>query len=412
MDRARLHATRDHSKQTEAKAQQDLLTVGQGLSQPAIPNTYPLTPAMADFSVLHEPGYDTCRPVHDPTAFYLSAAITGGLLISYLPQHIRIIWNKSSEGIDPLFLLLGATSSASSFLNILALSWASVRCCRFMPGTSCLESMMGVIQIGAQWACFNLIFILFLAYFPVHEKYVSWVPGDPPINKPSKVWRHIARAFRPANYSGEEEVMTPTSEDSFDFGATTAYSTTTLRRSERAKTAPSPEWRTSIMSAVLTAFHLAICSFVTFLLLLSLPKASQPPHDPDEPLPGLGNDNRDARVVRYWATFLGVLSTILALFQYIPQITRTWRRKLVGSLSVPMMCIQTPGSFVFVYSLYVRPGVDWTSWGVYLLTGVLQGALLVMCIVWTFRQKRLGVDAYGNPLDGAAQPAERRRLLR
>lgn len=174
---------------------------------------------MADLAILHEPGYDTCRPVHDPTAFYLSAAITAGILISYLPQHVRIIWNKSSEGIDPLFLLLGATSSASSFLNILALSWASVRCCRFvvsrvvdgrlahlpsrmgdrqlgglfahavnppltrMPftrslpchtrpvlhrllhmilqsGSSCLESLMGVIQIGAQWACFNLVCVV------------------------------------------------------------------------------------------------------------------------------------------------------------------------------------------------------------------------------------------------------------
>ena len=33
-----------------------------------------------------------------------------------------------------------------------------------------------------------------------------------------------------------------------------------------------------------------------------------------------------------------------------------------------MMCIQTPGSFVFVYSLLVRPGVNWTAWGVYLVS--------------------------------------------
>lgn len=33
-----------------------------------------------------------------------------------------------------------------------------------------------------------------------------------------------------------------------------------------------------------------------------------------------------------------------------------------------MMCIQTPGSFVFVYSLIVRPGVNWTAWTVYLIS--------------------------------------------
>lgn len=83
-----------------------------------------------------------------------------------------------------------------------------------------------------------------------------------------------------------------------------------------------------------------------------------------------------------------------------------------------MMCIQTPGSFVFVYSLFVRPGVNWTAWGVYLISesasastphlfclpvarpdkpsilsfptwpaGLLQGVLLVMCLAWSVRQK-------------------------
>lgn len=29
----------------------------------------------------------------------------------------------------------------------------------------------------------------------------------------------------------------------------------------------------------------------------------------------------------------------------------------------------------------------------------MQGSLLVMCIVWTYRQRRLGVDDFGNSLD-------------
>lgn len=28
----------------------------------------------------------------------------------------------------------------------------------------------------------------------------------------------------------------------------------------------------------------------------------------------------------------------------------------------------------------------------------MQGSLLVMCIVWTYRQRRLGIDEFGNPL--------------
>lgn len=84
---------------------------------------------------MHPPGPDTCEPIHDPAAFYLSLLVTVGLVLSYLPQYARIIYFRSSEGIDPMFLLLGSTSSASSFLNILALSWSAVRCCSFLVRT-------------------------------------------------------------------------------------------------------------------------------------------------------------------------------------------------------------------------------------------------------------------------------------
>ena len=80
-----------------------------------------------------------------------------------------------------------------------------------------------------------------------------------------------------------------------------------------------------------------------------------------------------------WANFLGVLSTILASIQYFPQIYTTYKLKRVGSLSIPMMCIQTPGSFVWSASLAARLGSSgWSAWGVYLVTGTLQGTLLVM----------------------------------
>lgn len=235
---------------------------------------------------------------------------------------------------------------------------------------------------------------------------MAWVPGSAPQSKPSKLWRRFKRIFTPANFAGSSSIDaaldSPTSEDSFDFNASMYSPAGVQRRSQAATTstmpderdmpklAVSPEWTTSLNFAVLTLLHLVVCGFVTFLLLLLLPKASQPPieRDPDA-APGPHDENRDARVVRIWATALGMLSTFLAVFQYLvrrlfptpvraasvdpppslqPQITRTWRRKLVGSLSIPMMCIQTPGSFVFVYSLMVRPGVNWTAWSVYLIS--------------------------------------------
>lgn len=61
-----------------------------------------------------------------------------------------------------------------------------------------------------------------------------------------------------------------------------------------------------------------------------------------------------------------------------------------------MMCIQTPGSFVWSGSLAKRLGLaGWSTWGIFLVTGILQGMVLTMCISFEFKdwKKRKDTDA-------------------
>jgi len=121
------------------------------------------------------------------------------------------------------------------------------------------------------------------------------------------------------------------------------------------------------------------------------------------------------------AAILGILATILAAIQYLPQIYTTWRLQKVGSLSIPMMCIQTPGSFVWVASLAARLGwPGWSTWGIYAATGCLQGVLLVLAIGFEIRERReRKSDEGATPTNGHADGAdhdsdpidERTRLL-
>jgi hypothetical protein len=89
------------------------------------------------------------------------------------------------------------------------------------------------------------------------------------------------------------------------------------------------------------------------------------------------------------------MATVLAAIQYLPQIWMTWNLGHVGSLSIPMMLIQTPGSFVWSGSLAARLGLaGWSTWGVFLVTGCLQGCLLIMGIYFEVqaRRERKGMD--------------------
>ena len=94
-----------------------------------------------------------------------------------------------------------------------------------------------------------------------------------------------------------------------------------------------------LLFRIMTSIHSLLLVFVTFLLLVT---ANPPPHLPRTPL------------VSIWATFLGVSSAILAAIQYMPQISRTYHSKLVGALSIPMMCMQSPGAIAMVLSIALR----------------------------------------------------------
>lgn len=80
-----------------------------------------------------------------------------------------------------------------------------------------------------------------------------------------------------------------------------------------------------------------------------------------------------------------------------------------------MMCIQTPGSFVWSGSLAKRLGLaGWSTWAIFLVTGILQGMVLTMCISFEFRdwKKRKEINptkpvsngiARGELLDGVSE---------
>ncbi|KAN0096346.1 hypothetical protein V8E51_015151 [Hyaloscypha variabilis] len=253
---------------------------------------------------------ERCEKLQAPSYLNLtlSILILLGILVSYLPQHYRIIARGTSEGISPYFVLLGTTSGTCAFANILVLpaSRADVACCKTVSAFECAAGLLGIAQVGVQWFCFSVILILFLVFFP-------------------------------------------------------RDSTLILDEAERQQYT----WKTAVTVAFVCLLQGLAVIFISAALILS-----RPYH--------LG----------IWANILGITATVLATIQYLPQIWMTWHIGHVGSLSIPMMLIQTPGSFVWSGSLAARLGVEgWSTWGVFLVTGCLQGCLLGMGIYFEVKNK-------------------------
>ncbi|KAH8928122.1 hypothetical protein BT69DRAFT_1213221 [Atractiella rhizophila] len=287
-----------------------------------------------------------CIEEHDHRTAVLSTLVCIGLVISYLPQQWRIFSSKSSQGLSHYFLFLGSTSSISSFANVLVLQWEVVKCCSKTSKMGCFENVLGVIQVGLQMFMFNVVFVLFMIYYPPTLKYDI----------------HIA------SLSSTHPTPTP---------ATTITKT----------------YRTSLSLFYFTfTYTVVVLSLTIGIPLFSSPGSSHPSN---------------------FAAVMGIISAILAMTQYLPQLLHTFMAKVVGSLSIPMMCIQTPGTVVFILALVGREGVNWTTWLTYSVTGVCQGCLLIMCILWKIRQRAKGIDDYGKPVNGHVREwvEEQQRLL-
>ena len=121
--------------------------------------------ACADLSAPNIFNFILSMYFHSPLSnLYLSAnnfirLILLGILVSYLPQHYRIISRRSSTGISPYFVLLGTTSGTCAFANILTLpsSRRDLDCCRELNGFECFAGVLGIAQVGVQWSCFMVM---------------------------------------------------------------------------------------------------------------------------------------------------------------------------------------------------------------------------------------------------------------
>ena len=103
----------------------------------------------------------SCEELVSPNIpnFSLSVFIVFGILVSYIPQHLRIIFRRSSEGLSPYFVLLGTTSSTFAIFNIITLpqSQSDIGCCSEISRFACVAGLLGIAQVAVQWGCFSLM---------------------------------------------------------------------------------------------------------------------------------------------------------------------------------------------------------------------------------------------------------------
>ena len=131
---------------------------------------------------------------------------------------------------------------------------------------------------------------------------------------------------------------------------------------------PPPKKRDAIIVGITTLVSLFTIGIISIALVASYPNRTQS-----------------------WADTLGTIAGVLAMIQYLPQIYFTWKMGDVKSLSIATMVIQVPGAFLFAFSLWLRVGKEgWSTWLVYIVTGVLQAIVLGLAITYWLKDRKSG----------------------
>ena len=212
----------------------------------------------------------------------LGYIILFGIIASYIFQYVKIIRNKSSDGISELFIILGYIGSISSWNNAYIFYLPEYTDCSGY--NQCSSEILGFLQLFSQWLCFLVLYIVFL-FFYQNRKWKSW--------------------------------------------------------------------------AFFVCCNLLLISVFVVTYIIS-------------------KKIIDYVIIDTYADVLSTVTSTMVVIQYLPQIYVTFRDKDPGSLSLIMLLIQCPGSYIWTIFLALQDGSNYSTWIPFAITGTLQLILLGM----------------------------------
>lgn len=93
----------------------------------------------------------------------------------------------------------------------------------------------------------------------------------------------------------------------------------------------------------------------------------------------------DTALFTYYGESLGYLCTFVVIWQWSPQIVRVYLDKSSGNLSIVMVAIFTPASFLIGLHLLLLSNQNYTTCISYFVSGIQQLILLILCVYYSIK---------------------------
>eukprot|EP00041_Stephanoeca_diplocostata_P009853 m.155041 g.155041 ORF g.155041 m.155041 type:complete len:317 (-) comp17924_c0_seq1:389-1339(-) len=267
-----------------------------------------------------------------------------GMFFSFVPQILKLSRRKSAIGISPLFSFCSTSMGIATFLGAAILQTQKFQCCTKLGHDRCGVTLVPLASLAVQLVCTSTVWLLVCTF--------------------------TLRAHRLAH--GINVFINPSDAriGNTDVGVNDVL----------------PSLR--VIKGLLTLWTSIIVVYLTLTLLF---------------LYFFGANGKQYGVL---GKVIASIGTVITTVQFLPQIATTFRLKDPGSFSLVTLAIQCPGSLGWASYLAFSANTNITVWLAPMATGAFQLILLIMCIVYTLRNRRLrsGPGGISSTIPTESQP--------
>lgn len=275
-----------------------------------------------------------------------------GVWISWLPQQVTFVVKKSTFGVSFWYILLTQVANWCPFINAVYLSWDLFHCCAsYVSFWDCQKLLLALYQLAISVFSVTCIYICYVIYYD-------------PVGPPDMV--------EPQN----QELDMEYSDAVFDITDKAMIDQPQVDKKRQQGR------RTQIIIFIVYYIFTAIAVSVGFVMIFAAGPYSPP--------------------ILFYSLCITTVGVLSVLIQFTPQIYVTWKLKSSGNLSLVMLILQAPGTWVWlVYLIYYE---TWTTWLSTLVAATQVTILLCQVVYYDFIAKRYKGEAEAEKILSNSSP--------
>jgi uncharacterized protein with PQ loop repeat len=304
-----------------------------------------------------------------PASVALGIGFFFGMLISFIPQLVKIQSRRSSTGISPIWVFFSACMGTANVIGGVLLQQGLFTCCRPGARWQCVEVLLPLLTLCLNALMTGSVFTLCARHGMCVRRGGggsggSGGGGGETARRHSLNYKTTVGAGEHEEHEGGGRRGGSGSGSGADLGAGAGDEEEEEEGGVGSGAVKPVRWRwVFALWSVFAATSWAVAMAGSY--------------------GGLeGVDTKDM------GEAYGVIATVLTCVQWFPQLYTTFRLKTAGSLSLLTLAIQAPGSVGWAVYLAVASTSEPSTWSPPMVTGAMQVTLLCMCVVYERRRRR------------------------